>query len=390
MKLRFVLAAGILLAFIACDSHDDFARSENFSQTRTIEEAIEIAKSAASMLDDVSSRVYPERDINLDNIQILSNLSRSEPDTLIYIVNYKNNLGFAVISAQKKVEPLLAVTESGSYVNAEECHNPGLVQFMNMATDYVKNTSSSSVEQEVITEVRFEEIVNGDTIAPRVEVQWGQTGIYGAYCQNGISGCNNTAAAMVMSYFEYPKSIELKYQSNSSAMPLDWTEIKRHKTGAYTTCCSDKIHEPIGHLMRELGFRSGSKYLDNKTRTFISDTRKVLHDLGYNVGAITDTYNGFVKWNLKNGLIMMYGHDDTAGGHTWLCDGYKYQKTVVVEYIRPINEVSWTENSRTETELIYNHFNWGWNGMHNGYFYDGVYKASSYNFGNTSYYTVSL
>lgn len=88
------------------------------SSTRTLDEAIKIANDARSMFDDnSSSRSFVSREVNLNDISyVTSALSRSESDTLIYVINYKDEAGFAVVSAKKtKDSPLLAVTESGRY-----------------------------------------------------------------------------------------------------------------------------------------------------------------------------------------------------------------------------------------------------------------------------------
>lgn len=188
---------------------------------RTLDEAISIANEAKGMLNNSkSSRAGINREIDLtDGIKyVVSNVSRSNPDTLLYILNYKDNAGFAVISTRRSTEALLAVTESGTYTSPDDCDNPGFNMFMDMAIAYVADapftppTPPTGGDQFEIQEVKREEItLVNDTLPHRVEVEWDQTGIYGTYCKNGIAGCNNVAAAMAMSYFEYPSSILLTY-----------------------------------------------------------------------------------------------------------------------------------------------------------------------------------
>ena len=69
------------------------------SSTRTLDEAIKIANDARSMFDDnSSSRSFVSREVNLNDISyVTSALSRSESDTLIYVINYKDEAGFAVV-----------------------------------------------------------------------------------------------------------------------------------------------------------------------------------------------------------------------------------------------------------------------------------------------------
>lgn len=91
---------------------------------RTVKDAIEIASNAVSVLDDnsaTSSRgncrtVDPTTPI----FAVRNMLSRSsKSDTLLYVVNYSDNNGFAIIPALKSMPEILAVSESG-YFNPEE------------------------------------------------------------------------------------------------------------------------------------------------------------------------------------------------------------------------------------------------------------------------------
>lgn len=62
-----------------------------------------------------------------------------------------------------------------------------------------------------------------------------------------------------MSYFEYPASISLTFESGT--LSLDWSNIKRHTVGFVGGCCTtNSPHVAIGKLMRELGNRAGSSY----------------------------------------------------------------------------------------------------------------------------------
>ncbi len=82
-------------------------------------------------------------------------------------------------------------------------------------------------------------------------------------------------------------------------------------------------------------------------------------------------------------------------GHSWVIDGYKYYKYVIVNNLM-------IEPEPYTTYCYYNHINWGWNGHSNGYFLDGVFAAnqaksydtnqstSSYSFYNLSVSAIHL
>lgn len=365
---------------------------------RTLDEAIKIANEAKGMLNNSkASRADVTREIDLtDGIKyVVSDVSRSNPDTLLYILNYKDNAGFAVISTRRSTEALLAVTESGTYTTPDDCDNPGFNMFMDMATAYVANApvdppTPPGIDGPLeIQECKTEEIIwADDTIPHRVEVEWDQTGFYGDYCKNGIAGCNNVAAAMTMSYFEHPKSINLTYDNTLKTILLDWQNIKRHKSGIYDFCCQPKPpHETIAQLLRELGERSNSDYSkDTVTGTTLIDTWNMLNNLGYKLGNIQNFYTKCIKHCLGDGIIIIAGLKPTNHdiGHVWISDGYLHHKKQVIQSVRPISSKEWIVIDDVTTESMFNWFNWGWTdyssdindcyNRRNGYYNDAVFK----------------
>lgn len=375
---------------------------------RTLDEAISIANEAKGMLNNSkSSRARINREIDLtDGIKyVVSNVSRSNPDTLLYILNYKDNAGFAVISTRRSTEALLAVTESGTYTSPDDCDNPGFNMFMDMATAYVANapvnpTTPSGVDGPFeIQEVKREEIIiDSASVQPRVKVEWGQKGVYGEYCPNRLSGCSNTALGMVMSYFEHPKTINLTYNDNS-IIQLDWSSIKRHIKGTsyYDDCYPESIHDNIGLMLRELGYRAGSKYkgiawLNNAvTSTTEQGIRSAAQSLGFKLGPTKDYYKNCIRHNLGNGIIIIGGFDKNENGHMWISDGFTYMKKRVIEYVRPISSQEWIEVENVVTETIQNWFNWGYDGEYNGYYNDSAWSTEygTYNI-DPIFFTINL
>lgn len=91
-------------------------------------------------------------------------------------------------------------------------------------------------------------------------MRWGQKQRMGQYCPNGVCGCSNTAAAQIMSYFQYPSSINLTFEErdvNSTA--LNWTAMCTHQysNASYNR---DEADTQIGRLARQLGKISNSSY----------------------------------------------------------------------------------------------------------------------------------
>ncbi len=63
-------------------------------------------------------------------------------DTLMYVFNYDNNQGYALVSTNLATEPLIAVTEQGHLDPSQETDNPGLKLYLEMAKQYVAKTKN--------------------------------------------------------------------------------------------------------------------------------------------------------------------------------------------------------------------------------------------------------
>ena len=83
-------------------------------QQRTYEEALAIAQEAADLFDKNGSatRINQSRTISPSNVQLITSNSStrnaSSSDTLMYVFNYDNNAGFAVVSTNRATEGLIA------------------------------------------------------------------------------------------------------------------------------------------------------------------------------------------------------------------------------------------------------------------------------------------
>jgi len=388
--------------FIGCTS-DDSLKGElqevNLSMIskRDYQEALSIANQATSMLND-SDRIMrglepsQERMVDLaqgvkyvvENRTLTKSIQSSASDTLLYIFNYKNNRGYAVVSASRNTEGLIAVTDSGHFESIANSNNPGLCEYMSLAMNYVKIAEEKPVTKLLINPGGrlhykiFYDTVSQSRIYPKVKVKWGQEDCEGAFCPNGISGCANTAAAMAMTYFKYPASMTLTYPgASASSVTFNWNDICNYKPIVSTGYdCSDNGKTSIGYLCRQLGYLSGSSYYSTTTSTPRLATRIVMQNLGYTVSDTASyKYGCFYPLLNNNRLVLMTGFTSDGGGHMWLVDGY--HGFVLHSYeCTSVDGVHWTEiNDGGQTPYNYYHMNWGWNGTDNGYFADGVFDS---------------
>ncbi|MBQ8672446.1 MAG: C10 family peptidase [Bacteroides sp.] len=394
---------------------------EHVSMTRTLDEALLIAQKVSDILDVTCTR-SATRNVDRNNVHCLTQMdtrTSSGVDTLLYVTNYADEAGFAVVSANKSTNPLLAVVEEGTYET--DTDNEGFASFMTMAEEYVSTTSVPLLPVpgfgETIKEFKYTYDTITTQVPPLVATRWGQTGPESQYTSNGYFGCTITAMAQVMSYFAYPKQLTITYPGASiNSLTLDWDAIKLHNIShSYLTCtATDATHDAIGHLCRQLGHLAESKYLVNGTETYINKSVSAFRNLGFTTSdyVVYDADNLFMALDACNPSIAYGAHYDTDAdsvvtAHSWIVDGYLSYKVTRKFWTRETTSFDWVCEDTYTYYTKYFHYNWGWNGKCNGYFlvdifapnrgyrYDneeGWYEnTSSWNFNyNVHYSSVSL
>lgn len=403
MKKTVIFLVGLIPFVHACTSEEMYLESEVINTESPVnvklQRAVDIANEIANTLDESSSRAisrYASYDI--EAITDVSSRSGME-DTLIYAVNYANDNGYALISAKEGSQEVLAVIDNGHFDIAETSSNPGFKMFMDQAKAYVQENPgespivSRSTIPSTLTRVKYVtdslENVNQN---PKLQVAWGQVYPEGIYCPNKISGCAPLAMAMIFSYFEQPTQINLTYTGSSKLVEtLNWESMKKH-SGRYTYenscygCPSSftEVHNSIGRLCREIGNIANSDYTSptatstNKS-TYVSTLKYFLPDDYYVGGLSTYSWSGVIA-AIKWGLAMMRGtvrdeDGNDAGGHAWVADGCKSYRVVHRTYTCENGSTIWKlleEVEESRLRLI--HYNWGLNGMSNGYFNEYIFS----------------
>lgn len=364
------------------------------SVNRSMDEVLQIANNAARLLENAQTRSVG-RTINPVATQyVVAPATRTgENDTLLYIVNYANEQGFAVISANRNAEGLLAVTEQGSYGVDGEYYtdNPGFTAFMERAKAYASVTIGGDGFLPLLQQKLVSDTVYEYKIGPYINVRWGQSGIEGKFCPNHIAGCSPVAMAQIMSHFKYPSDLAITYDSASvSFTHLDWESMVKHEVDhRYRVCgATESAHDMIGLLIRQLGELSFSKYKDNATSTYFDDVRYALKTLNYQVSYITDysPKQDLIDLLESGKLLLMRGislAEEGSVGHSLAVDGAWIFTERLSQWVKEKNQLEWRFNCVLgETTKEYLHFNWGGNGNCNGFFKLGVFSPDNGTYDN--------
>ena len=267
MKSKSLLMLAAIVMMTACTTNEDELglspeqpAKHSLSEMRSYEEALQIAQNSISLLNSrEATRASSIRKINLADSKVVmrdaaTRSSNGCNDTLMYVFNFEDNKGFAIVSASKSTEGLLAVTEKGYYDPEEGSNVESFNFFMEKARDYVAKAPKLRFPPDIpLPESRDSFAYENTTQGPFLTVEWGELYPEGELCPNGLSGCANTAMAQLMSYYGLPTGIDINYPgADVSYQALDWTQMKAHQTGhAVGFCPTTTTHQAISRLLRQ-------------------------------------------------------------------------------------------------------------------------------------------
>lgn len=364
---------------------EGISKSDN-SQLISLSDAIEIGNSVLNSISKTRKGefffpsveyVVNEADVHTRSIN---------PDTLAYILNYPADGGFAIISAHKRIYPVLAYSDESNFLLDNE-----------IAKKYFIDNISLYIEQsqkDNNTYFSTEDFETCETINPIVGTKLNQRNPFDKYVKIEHPGCPvgcvAVAAATVMSYGK----TYLDYHGSRFFLKRI---VKAIEAGS---------ESPSGAPKRIVGgFGIGeftpvytySEALDSMAKLlyWIGKDINIVYKPGGSEGISEKAYNLIAKYdyNMPSGwkspydiksvanyirskhIIYFRGRDfQKKVGHAWVCDGCAY---------------CWADPVLHEDiDLIYLHMDWGWGGNCNGYFSGDVFNVSGSNYEVQNYFAV--
>ncbi|MDR1347075.1 MAG: C10 family peptidase [Prevotellaceae bacterium] len=356
-----------------------------------------LSASKRRVIKDVQVATKPRTGLTLMSATSGSDENNGSADTLFYVINFEDNQGFAIASADNRYEPVFCVTENGSYHYGDSINNPGFAMVMTNIellyaakppdTAYIPGSefpiddgggSGGGGSSGLICDICDYWVTVVD-ITQKVKVKWGQWSPYNDNITNPVgapAGCVATAIAQIMSCYEYPAS--------HNSFNYNWTEMKKHcsypptwipPSGPLWYVSYPNARTYLAHLFyNDIGLgvnmnynMSGSGASDNAARNYlinrgytcspytdynIDNVKTVLNQnkLVYISAYATKTHTGFL------GLTTTY-----SNGHAWVIDGYMYRECLCGGIVR-------------ETKRLI-HCNWGWDGIADGYYANSVFDT---------------
>lgn len=285
--------------------------------------------------------------------------------TTCFVFNINN--GFIIISADDAIFPVLGYSFTKKYSgdNFPNAFKTWMHQYNEQILYAIekKQEASKPIEkawQKYISKT-FIPATDILSVEPMLQTTWSQGCYYNscfpedttAPCGHLWTGCVATAMGQIMKYYNFPPIGTGTNGYNSSYgwveadfenTEYDWAGMENHLT---------EENNPVAELLYHVAISVNSQFFPNGTGAFDFDARDALVDyFNYKSEAQfywRDSYQGdwktMLREELDEGRPLLYGGADsqTSAGHTLVCDGYQ--------------------------DTSFFHFNWGWNGNYNGYFY---------------------
>lgn len=416
-RLTSILMVGFAITAVSCmkettmENPVEKTTENNSIGTITKAEALNYLDRLLQDLYGVTKSRAPEYD--KDNVEVLTKeelattkagatpVTGTLTDTVLYIVNFKDNNGYAILSAMTSAaNPVFCVTEAGQISPEDFMAADEYLQSISPIDEPVDNITNDPYFNDMgkifVPAAILSKIYSGDLtiklpdddeedggndqhtrlydtvvvskVGPFLETKWTQWSPFNDFLNNPDipAGCVAIATAQILAYNEVaPKD-------NFDEHPYDWDLMKtvynykdiNHKG-------SSEAQKLVSAFAKEVGKRENCRiryrkngsygYADGAKRTFKNYGYKNVHKyINFNKRTKEQVIN-----QIKRGLpVYIDAWDARFSGHAWVIDGL---------FVRNIYYAS-TGKLKEQQNMF--HCNWGWNGTSDGYYIQGIFDTS--------------
>ena len=327
-------------------------------------------------------RINQYQNINYKNIFITDIKIEKIRETSVYYFFGINNTGFVIVTAYDGVIPVLGYSFTG--YSSKESQPPQYQELLNIFKHQIKYMIENDFEANKKVQAAWKHLLTNNIeqlkvfrdekeIEPLLTTTWNQ-GIYynemcpadplgpGGHC---YAGCVPTAMGQVVNYFRFPiqgtgsysyqcppygtLSADFgntTYQWNSMAISLSNSNLAVAELLYHLGVSVDLVYGPNGSGM----YNHKAAYSLRTYFNYSPETQYVYRD------STSMDWDSLLISHLDKKIPMYYAgwSVPNINGHAFVCDGYQ--------------------------DTNYYHFNWGWGGSYDGYFYTDNLSPGGSNF----------
>ena len=297
-------------------------------------------------------------------------------ETLYYVFAAADGSS-AVVSADRRTQPLLAFSDTQPLSGPDVA--PPAQMWLTHYADQLEELRSLPYRPEEAHPAWINtrgELRPAAAIAPFLRSNWGQGSQYNYYCPKDlkgeggrvVTGCVATAMAQLMYHFRFPETGTGSYSYTDEHYGVQSADYG-NTTYDFSAMCDQptSVNTAISTLMHHCGVGVDMVYGPNGSGMYNHSAAYVLKtyfkyspDTRYEFRDSTSLdWDSLIVSHLERGIPLYYAGwsvPDT-NGHAFICDGYQ----------------------RVDNANYY-HFNFGWDGQSNGYFYTNALNVSGSHF----------
>lgn len=314
------------------EKNDSFSNESTFTVSQ--EDALNSAKKfMKAMFETKTTKSINERfPAIVENLYPRESITKSSYQTPIcYLINFNNNNGFVLISADKRTKDRVYFASEKGHLNLENLRKSPYSFLLDLIEKYQKRECSLNkitTKSDDGNYSTIETITSTTTKGPLLNTQWGQTYPYNYYINLIYNnyyqvGCPAVAMGQILAYYQEPSVIS----TGGINYTIDWNTIT-------TQYPSDNWRNATSYLLYAIGDLVNMNY---GIQISYADEDDVIN--GFNsIGATYSVYNDHSISHITSSLnnnspVYIFGYVDINSiGHSWVIDGYKYLTVDVATY----------------------------------------------------------
>ena len=288
-------------------------------------------------------------------------------DTLLYVFNSENS--YVVVGGDKRVPPVLAFSDHQLF-NDEDVIPPVQMWLDNYAQQLsaLKQQPAGPKAMNPAWQTLLlgkSPFKDGTSVSPLMKSHWGQGTFYNYYCPRDlagenyhvVTGCVATAMAQLIYYYRFPDYGVGSYSYTDSTYGVQSADYANTHYD-YSAMCDEPtaINPAISTLMYHCGVGVDMVYGPDGSGMYNHSAARVLRtffkfspETEYVFRDSTNLdWDSLIVTHLHRNMPLYYAgwSNPNVNGHGFICDGY-----------------------RMVDSNYYYHFNFGWDGSYDGYFY---------------------
>lgn len=389
--LKFILGFVMAFALAACTDSVSLSIEGEVGDGTVCKTCFITESEAVRMANEVFSKSFTRGSVRtVSDVECIMRKNRTRStgevsDTLAYVINYAENAGFAIMSADNRVFPLLAFNDHGNFNQANESVQ---VNFIDKLEGYIDQTAETSAVGYGLINVP-----SCWSCKSFINVCLGKRAPWNKYIDMEHPGCAIGCVSIAAALFLANSCGDITYHEEYFDMPSimaslnkEWEDFDdneyKDESNFGSTRSEAELAEEITYeyavdrmakFLYWLGEDLDTDYQPDSSWAYSYDAFQLCKSLSN--GVITDylsyNTNDVIEYLHNNYILYVDARQVGAStGHAFVMDGYAYCDNM----------------DMTEKVNMFVHCDWGWDGQDNGFYAGPVFETAYGNYRGSTYF----